>query len=170
MHIQCDVWLIDWNLVDGAGSGSTCNFVDGPGSDSISSTPDIALKIKKSNIWFDFIYYKVSLLVEFYVLKPITFHIIYNIKYINFVLTVKIVLIVLSTNSFIYSKSIIYCNRKGKIWPTRPGFEPGTSKIPIRCSATWAIWPTVIEPIWLSQYILYRIIDFIAYIYNYFIY
>lgn len=161
MHIQCDVWLIDWNLVDGAGSGSTCNFVDGPGSDSISSTPDIALKIKKSNIWFDFIYYKVSLLVEFYVLKPITFHIIYNIKYINFVLTVKIVL---STNSSIYSKSIIYCNRKGKIWPTRPGFEPGTSKIPVRCSATWAIWPSVIEPIWLSQYILYRIIDFIAYI------
>lgn len=91
MHIQCDVWLIDWNLVDRAGSGSTCNFVDGPGSDSISSTPDTALKIKKSNIWFDFIYYKVSLLVEFYVLKPITFHIIYNIKYINFVLTVKIV-------------------------------------------------------------------------------
>lgn len=83
MHIKCDVWLIDWNLVDGAGSGSTYNFVDGPGSDSISSTPDIALKIKKSNIWFDFIYYKVSLLVEFYVLKPITFHIIYNIKYIN---------------------------------------------------------------------------------------
>lgn len=159
MHIQCDVWLIDWNFVDGAGSGSTCNFVDGPGSDSISSTPDIALKIKKSNIWFDFRYYKVSLLVECYVLKPITFHIIYNIKYIDFVLTVKIVL---STNSSIYSKSIIYCNRKGKIWPTRPGFEPGTSKILIRCSATWAIWPSVIEPIWLSQYILYRIIDFIA--------
>lgn len=85
------MWLIDWNFVDGVGLGFICNFVDGFGLDFIFFIFDIVLKIKKLNIWFDFIYYKVFFLVEFYVLKLIIFYIIYNIKYINFVLIVKIV-------------------------------------------------------------------------------
>lgn len=140
------MWLIDWNFVDGVGLGFICNFVDGFGLDFIFFIFDIVLKINKLNIWFDFIYYKVFFLVEFYVLKLIIFYIIYNIKYIDFVLIVKIVLLI---NSFIYLKSIIYCNRKGKIWSIRSGFEFGIFKILVRCFVIWVIWLSVIESIWL---------------------